>query len=101
MEPASEEWWVYVLRCSDRSLYCGITNDLKRRVNQHNAGTGARYTKGRGPVKVAHWWKEATKSAALRAEHAFKKLSRPQKLAAVGRCKRGVVPDALRGCAAT
>jgi len=87
------EWVVYVLRCNDRSLYCGITNNLERRIKQHRAGTGARYTKGRGPLRVAHWWKVANKSAALRAEYAFKALSRPQKLAALQRCKRAVPPE--------
>ena len=43
-------WWVYIVRCSDRSLYCGSTNDLEARIAAHNAGRGARYTRGRGPV---------------------------------------------------
>ena len=90
-------WWVYVLRCGDGSLYCGITSDLKRRVKQHREGTGARYTRGRGPLKIAHWWVLPTRPEALRAEHAFKKLSALQKKAAIRRCARGVAPDIAAG----
>lgn len=76
-----KQWLVYVLRCSDRSLYCGITNDLKRRIKQHNSGTGARFTRGRGPVKLVRSWHTENKSAALKAEIAFKRLTRSAKLA--------------------
>ena len=79
--PATQSWCVYVLRCADRSLYCGITNDFKRRLQQHNSGKGARYTRGRGPVKLVRQWPAESKSAALKAELAFKKLKRPAKLA--------------------
>jgi putative endonuclease len=74
-------WWVYVLLCSDNSLYCGITKDLERRLGQHNAGRGARYTRGRGPVKLLRSWMVSTKEVALREECAFKALSRPKKIA--------------------
>ena len=77
----TKQWCVYVLRCADRSLYCGITNDLKRRIQQHNSGKGARYTRGRGPVKLVRQWPAENKSAALKAELTFKKLKRPAKLA--------------------
>lgn len=77
--PAAKTWHLYVLRCRDGSLYCGITNDLTRRVAQHNAGKAARYTRGRGPVVVVRSWKHESKSAALKAEFAFKKLSRAAK----------------------
>ena len=70
-----------MLRCADRSLYCGITNDLKRRIRQHNDGTGARYTRSRGPVKLVRSWPAEDKSSALKAELAFKRLKRPAKLA--------------------
>ena len=43
-------WWVYLLRCADGSLYTGITTDVERRTAQHNTGTGAKYTRSRGPV---------------------------------------------------
>lgn len=76
---AAKKWCLYVLRCKDGTLYCGITNDLARRIAQHDAGKGARYTRGRGPVKVLRCWPQKGKSAALKAEHAFKRLSRPAK----------------------
>lgn len=77
--PAAKPWFLYVLRCRDDSLYCGITNDLERRVTQHNAGKAARYTRGRGPVVLLRSWLHESKSAALKAEIAFKKLSRAAK----------------------
>lgn len=80
-EIRKKSWWVYVLRCCDGSLYCGITNDLDRRIDQHNAGKAARYTKGRGPVEMLWKWEVASKGVALREEHAFKALSRVEKVA--------------------
>jgi putative endonuclease len=50
-----KNWVVYLVRCCDDSLYCGITNDLPNRIKAHNKGTGAKYTRGRGPIElVAH-----------------------------------------------
>lgn len=77
--PPPKAWVLYVLRCSDDSLYCGITNDLVRRFAQHNAGKGARYTKGRGPLELLKSWPAVSMSAALKAERAFKSLSREAK----------------------
>lgn len=73
---AAKKWHLYVLRCKDGTLYCGITNDLERRLAKHNAGKGARYTRGRGPLTLLRSWPQRNKSAALRAEISFKKLSR-------------------------
>ena len=78
-KPAKKKWQLYVLLCKDGTLYCGITNDLERRISQHNAGKGARYTRGRGPVSLRRSWSQKDKSAALRAEFSFKKLSRTGK----------------------
>ena len=74
------KWVLYVLRCGDGSLYCGITNQLERRLKQHRAGVGARYTRGRGPLEVMVSWAYACRSEALKAESAFKRLSRKEKL---------------------
>ena len=74
-------WCLYVLRCKDGTWYCGITNDLARRIAQHDRGKGARYTRGRGPVKLVRSWPHAGKSAALKAEMAFKRLPRRKKVA--------------------
>lgn len=72
-------WWLYVLRCADRSLYCGITNDVERRLARHNAGTGARYTRGRGPLVLERSWPAGSKAEALKMEHRFKKLRKARK----------------------
>ena len=78
--PKQNQWVVYVLRCNDQSLYCGITNNPARRFAQHNNGTGARYTRCRTPVLVECCWPTENRSSALRLEAAFKKLRRSQKL---------------------
>ncbi len=72
-------WTVYVVRCADGSLYTGVATDLARRIAQHNAGTGARYTRARGPVAVVHQEPAPDRSAALRREAAIKRLPRPFK----------------------
>lgn len=73
-------WSVYLLECADGTLYCGITNDLDARTAAHNAGKGARYTRGRTPLRVV--WHEGglTRGDALRREHAVKRLTREAKL---------------------
>lgn len=73
-------WVIYMLLCSDSTLYTGITNDLQKRLAAHNAGKGARYTRSRGPVRCVHFEAAASKSEALKREHAIKKLSRAEKL---------------------
>ncbi|NLY78552.1 MAG: GIY-YIG nuclease family protein [Lysinibacillus sp.] len=77
--------YFYVLECSDASLYAGYTNDLERRVAQHNAGKGAKYTRSRGPVKCIYYETFKTKQEAMRAEYAFKQLRRSEKLKYIGR----------------
>ncbi len=76
-------WTVYVLRCRDGSLYCGITNDLDARLEAHTAGRGAKYTRGRGPFEVVYRKRVRGKERALRAEAAIKALTREQKLALI------------------
>ncbi len=77
----SEELWiVYILKCADRSLYTGITTDLAARLAKHANGTGAKYTRGRGPYEVVLTEDYPTKSAALKREIEIKKLSRLDKL---------------------
>ena len=75
----TKKWCLYVLQCGDGTLYCGITNDLERRIAQHRTGKGARYTRGRGPLKLLRSWPQKNKSAALKAEIAFKRLTRTAK----------------------
>ena len=75
--------FVYLLRCSDGSLYCGWTVDVDKRVAKHNAGTASRYTRRRLPVEVA-WSRELPdRSAAMREEARIKRLPREAKLALI------------------
>lgn len=81
--PMSGSWVCYLLRCADDTLYCGITNDLNKRLAAHNAGTAAKYTRTRGPVELAYVEPCADKSAALKREMAIKQLTRTGKLALI------------------
>lgn len=76
-----KDWYVYLLRCADETLYCGVTVDPDRRLSQHNAGTASKYTRSRRPVVMAACARVADKSTALRMEAAIKKLPRREKLA--------------------
>ena len=68
-------WQVYIVECADRTLYTGVARDLKERLASHNAGRGARYTRGRGPVRLVYSEPAPDRSAAQRREHAIKRLS--------------------------
>lgn len=81
-------WFVYILRCADHSLYTGITTDLTRRCQQHNAGTGARYTRSRLPVSIEYHETQASRSAALKRELEIKAMSRPAKEALISSADR-------------
>ena len=72
-------WFVYFLRCSDNSLYCGITTDLDRRLEAHSAGTGARYTRSRLPVQLVWFSEKPNKSEALQEEYRVKRLRKDEK----------------------
>lgn len=79
-----KQWCVYILQCKDDTLYTGITDDLLQRVAAHNTGKGAKYTRGRGPVRVVYSEICADRSQALRREIQIKRLSRTEKLALCG-----------------
>jgi len=72
-------WFVYIARCNDGSLYTGIARDVLLRIAAHNAGRGARYTRGRGPLSVCAQRRCMSKGDALRLELAVKRLPRPDK----------------------
>lgn len=74
------KYWVYIMECGDGSLYTGITNDIGKRLAVHNSGKGAKYTRGRLPVKVVYKEIVSGKGVALSRERAIKKLSRDEKL---------------------
>lgn len=73
-------WYVYLLRCADDTLYCGITTDIKRRLAEHNNGTAAKYTRSRTPVILETHVEVEDKSAALRLEINVKKQARNTKI---------------------
>lgn len=72
-------WFVYLLRCADETLYCGITNDVRRRTAAHQAGR-VKYTRGRRPVTVVYTESAPDRAAASRREYHVKRLSRAEKL---------------------
>jgi len=72
-------WYFYILRCVDNSLYCGITNNLKERLGEHNSGEGAKYTKIRLPVKLIHFEEFPDKSSACKREIEVKGWRREKK----------------------
>ncbi len=74
-------WYMYVVECRDSSLYTGITNNLDRRIDQHNRGKGAAYTASRRPVSLRAVWRLTDQGSALRAEAAFKRKTRQEKWA--------------------
>ena len=80
-------WYVYILRCKDDTLYCGITPDMKRRLEQHRSGKGAKYTRGRGPLELVYCEALSSHSDALKREIAIKRLTRAQKLDLIAKNK--------------
>jgi putative endonuclease len=74
-------WFCYLLRCADDTLYCGISNDLAKRLAAHNAGTASKYTRVRLPVVLVYSEECADRSAASKRENAVKKLNRTAKQA--------------------
>ena len=72
--------FVYIVRCSDNSLYTGYTNNIEVRINKHNAGKGAKYTKIRRPVVLVYQEMYESKSEALRREYEIKTFTRQRKL---------------------
>lgn len=72
-------WHVYLVRCTDGSLYCGIAKDLDSRIEQHNAGKGAKYTRSRRPVELVYSEPAKDQGAALRREIAIKRLQPSEK----------------------
>ena len=76
-------WWVYILECRDGTLYTGCTDDVPRRLAAHNAGNGAKYTRGRTPALLRYCEEQPDRSAALRREAAIKRLTRKEKQALI------------------
>lgn len=81
--------YVYILKCSDGTFYTGWTTDIEARVNTHNSGSGAKYTRGRRPVSLVYYEELPDKSAALKREAAIKRLPRNKKLELIA----GSIPE--------
>lgn len=73
-------WWVYMIVCRDGTIYTGMTNDLEKRLKAHNAGRGAKYTRGRGPVRLIYAEPTVSRRNALCWEAFLKKQPRLRKL---------------------
>jgi len=81
---SNRPWFVYLLRCGDGTLYCGITPDVQARLEAHQTGKGAKYTRGRLPLEVVFHEACGSKGEALRREREIKAMPRPRKLALCG-----------------
>lgn len=79
MSKTSQQWYVYMLRCADNSLYTGITTDITRREKEHNGVGAAKYTRARQPVKMIYHEQADDRSSASKREAALKKLTKKQK----------------------
>ena len=75
--------YTYIVKCSDETLYTGWTNNLKKRLEAHNSGKGAKYTKNRCTVEIVYFEEYDTKQEAMKREYAIKQLSRQKKLALI------------------
>ena len=71
--------YTYIVRCKDNSLYTGWTNNLEKRIEAHNAGKGAKYTKNRGPIELVYYEQFETKEEAMSREYAIKQMTKKQK----------------------
>ena len=76
-------WFIYIVQCSDKTLYTGITTDITRRLKEHNAKRGAFYTKNKTPVKLVYQESAANRSESLKRERTIKRLPRSKKLALI------------------
>ena len=86
-------WVCYILCCADDTLYCGITNNMEKRLAAHNEGVAAKYTRARGPVTLVWIENCDDKSTALKREMAIKRLTREKKLALIQSAQAGLAPQ--------
>jgi len=80
-------WTVYILECADKTLYTGITNNLDARIQAHETGTGAKYTKGRAPLTLKYTEPHPNRSTATKREREIKKLSKEEKQSLIKKLK--------------
>ncbi len=83
--PKKDEYYVYILRCSDNSLYCGQTTDLERRINEHNTNKikSAKYLRAKRPVRLVYFERYKSLSEALKREYEIKRMTKPKKEALI------------------
>jgi putative endonuclease len=86
----NKTWYVYIVRCSDRTLYTGIARNIEKRIEQHNSGQGAKYTRGRRPVELVLIEEMSSHGDALRREYQIKRLSLSRKLEIIEHKKRSL-----------
>ncbi len=77
--------FIYIVECSDKTLYTGYTTDVERRVSEHNSGTGAKYTRGRTPVELVYTEKYSSRSEAMSREYEIKQMTRSEKKTLIGK----------------
>jgi putative endonuclease len=75
-----QNWFIYILQCADGTLYTGITTDVERRLSDHESGKGAKYTRGRGPLKIIYTETHENRSAASVREAEIKSMDKNRKL---------------------
>lgn len=88
--------YTYILECSDGSFYTGWTNDIEKRVTDHNEGRGAKYTRGRTPVELVYYETFQTKEEAMKREYAIKHLSKTQKEKLIKAGIKSEIRDAVK-----
>lgn len=86
-----KRYWVYILECGDGTYYTGYTTDLGARFQLHSMGKGAKYTRGRGPLKLAYFMEYQTQRWAMRQERKIKKLTRAKKKALIDEQEQDLV----------
>lgn len=79
IDKQTTEYWVYIARCADDTLYTGMTTDVERRINEHNTGVGAKYTRSRRPIVCVYKEQCDSRSGALKREAQIKRMSRKDK----------------------
>jgi putative endonuclease len=87
---SEKSWVVYLMRCSDNSLYCGISSDVHRRLIEHNSGKGAKYTRSRRPVELIDISPEISRREALKLEYRIKRMPADQKISELNRAQRKI-----------
>lgn len=84
-------WWVYIVECADLSYYTGITTNIEKRIDKHNTGSGAKYTKFKRPVWLIYFEKYTNRSEATKREMEIKKLTRKQKETLVEKVRKSTL----------